>query len=68
MCACIHLCKPYVWRCPRRPTEGIGCPGLAVTGSGELLDVGAGNQTWVPCKSIMQVLEEVARYNLRRKN
>ena len=38
---CSHVCT---W--PWRSAESAGSPGAGVTGSCELPDVGAGNQTW----------------------
>lgn len=35
------------------PEEGVRSPREGVTGGCELPDVGARNQTWIPCKSSM---------------
>jgi hypothetical protein len=45
MCLCECGC---LWS----PEGGIGCPGAEVTGSLEPLDIVAGSQNWVPCKSM----------------
>jgi hypothetical protein len=45
------LCVSYPCSRLQRPEEGVGCPGVGVTGSSELPTVGAGNYTQVLLKS-----------------
>lgn len=51
MCVCVHA-STLVCGYPQRPEESIGSPETRVTGSCELLDLSAGNQTQIPvfCK------------------
>lgn len=56
MCLCVHVCVHTLvsaceFRHPWRP-EDVRFPGAGVSGSYELLDVGARNQTWVVGKSV----------------
>jgi hypothetical protein len=52
-----YVCQRRVYvfdfRYLNTPEEGVKFPGAKVTGSCELLDMGAGNQTLVLCKSSM---------------
>lgn len=47
VCLCMHVCV-CVCRCPHRLEEGMESSGAGVTGSCELLNVGAGNRTAGP--------------------
>lgn len=41
---------PHVWRCPQKSKEGIGFPGVGVTGSHKQLEEGTRNQILAPLK------------------
>ena len=43
MCLCVCCICAHVCGYPRKPIEGVECPGAVVTGSCELSDVGARN-------------------------
>lgn len=45
----------WVCTCELR-CEALGYPGAGVPSSGELSDVGAGDRTWILCKSNMHSL------------
>ena len=46
----LDVYEPHVCLVPKRPEEGAGVSGTRVTGTCELPEVGAGNQTEVLCK------------------
>jgi hypothetical protein len=46
VCTCLYVCLSH-----QVPEEGIRSHGARVTEDCEMLDVGAGNRTWVLCKS-----------------
>lgn len=47
---CVSRCVYVCVQCPWRPEGGAGTNGIEVTGSCELLDMGARNQTQALCK------------------